>query len=261
MLAPALWAQTLVDDQADLLDMAAEQRLLAQLGLLRVRSEVDFRVITMQSRPPGATSDEAYATALFTERGIGAETEGKGILLLLLLKDRFAWIELGGQYGDRFDPVAQEIMDGDMLPLLREGAYGAALEQAVPQIIERIANGTPPSGTNWVPGAVVAGFAALMFVPVVTSWRKRRALRRRPCPRCNQRELSYKDTVLRPATTELGGTGDRHWSCRHCGWSEVVPYTTGRLPTRRRHRSLGSGTLGGGSSGGGSSGGGASGRW
>lgn len=85
-----------------------------------------------------------YANKLFENngRGIGERGKDNGLLILLALKERKVWIEVG--YG-----LEQWITDGysgqtsrnDMVPEFREGRYGAGLRAGAERIIGRIAQG------------------------------------------------------------------------------------------------------------------------
>ena len=85
-----------------------------------------------------------YATKLFENggRGIGEKGKNNGVLILLALKQRKVWIEVG--YGleewitDRF---AGETSRQYMVPEFRNGSYGTGLLVGTARVVGRIAKG------------------------------------------------------------------------------------------------------------------------
>src|SRR4029453_16331878 len=98
-------------------------------------------VVTVPTGEPYADARE-YAVKLFENRGRGIGQKGKdnGLLILLALKERRVWVEVG--YG-----LEQWITDGFsgetsrevMAPEFRNGRYGAGLLAGTERIIGRIA--------------------------------------------------------------------------------------------------------------------------
>ena len=73
-----------------------------------------------------------YANRLYGEWGIGKKGEDKGVLILLALRERRIRIETGyGVEGILPDGLVGAILDKDVLPYLKEGDYGRALDNAV----------------------------------------------------------------------------------------------------------------------------------
>jgi uncharacterized protein len=85
-----------------------------------------------------------YATKLFENlgRGIGDKGKDNGLLILLSLKERKVWVEVG--YGlepwvtDRFAGETSRLV---MVPEFRRGGYGAGLLAGTGRIVGRIAQG------------------------------------------------------------------------------------------------------------------------
>ena len=104
-----------------------EQKTGAQMAIVTVRS-LD------------GESVEDYAVDLFKQLGIGAKKDNRGILLLLAPNDRKYRIEVG--YG--LEPVINDARAGDagraMVPFLRQGDYGDAVETAAWQLAKYIAD-------------------------------------------------------------------------------------------------------------------------
>jgi len=104
-----------------------EQKTGAQMAIVTVRS-LDGEII------------EYYAADLFKRLGIGSKKDDRGVLLLLAPNDRKYRIEVG--YG--LEPVINDARAGDtgraMVPFLRQGDYGDAVEIAAWQLAKYIAD-------------------------------------------------------------------------------------------------------------------------
>lgn len=263
-----------VSDFAGVLDDAAEARLTERLTALRRDDRVEVAVVTLDRLADhGGAALEPFATALFNAWGIGDATRNDGILVLLVVGDRAARIELGAGWPPVWDNRAQRVMDVAMVPAFAKGDYAEGLEAGVDglanYLIRPYRDGTPVQGTEGMPDVPGGGWGAdlLAFLAFVAAgfawvgWRGRAGLgdvlaRVRPCPACGGRGVVVdRATVTEPGeTTEGAVTITRR--CPSCGWhrdrGEVVPSLA-----RQRARSSGGGGFGGGRS----SGGGASGRW
>ncbi len=104
-----------------------EQKTGAQMAIVTVRTldgeDVDY-----------------YAADLFKQLGVGSKKSDRGVLLLLAPNDRKYRIEVG--YG--LEPVINDARAGDagraMVPFLRQGDYGDAVEIAAWQLAKYIAD-------------------------------------------------------------------------------------------------------------------------
>ena len=107
--------------------MELEQKTGAQLAIITVRS-LDGQSV------------EYYAVDLFRQLGIGSKKGNRGVLLLVAPNDRKYRIEVG--YG--LEPVINDARAGDagraMVPFLRQGDYGDAIETAAWQLAKYIAD-------------------------------------------------------------------------------------------------------------------------
>lgn len=100
-------------------------------------------VVTVPAVEPYGDIRE-YAVKLFENhgRGIGSRGQDNGLLILLAVRERRVWVEVG--YG-----LEQWITDGfagqtsreDMVPSFRNGRYGEGLLNGTARIVERIAQG------------------------------------------------------------------------------------------------------------------------
>ncbi len=116
-----------------------EQKTGAQLAIVTVRSLEGESV-------------ETYAVDLFKQLGVGSKKDNRGVLLLLAPNERKYRIEVG--YG--LEPVINDARAGDagraMVPFLRRGDYGGALETGALQLAKYVADdsgvtlsGQPPT--------------------------------------------------------------------------------------------------------------------
>lgn len=162
-------------------------------------------VVTVRTVEPYADI-RAYAVKLFENhgRGIGSRGQDNGLLILLAVKERRVWVEVG--YG-----LEQWITDGfagqasrqDMVPAFRDGQYGQGLLNGTARIVARIAQGRNvtltglPQSPRRVaqPGGIPLWAVILVFLIIV--W------------------------MSRSAGGPGGGRNVRRWG-RHGGWSSGV---------------------------------------
>jgi uncharacterized protein len=128
-------------------------------------------VATVPTVEPYADIRE-YATKLFENggRGIGEKDKDNGLLILLALKERRVWIEVG--YGLEqwiTDGYAGETTREYMTPAFREGRYGAGLLAGMTRIAGRIAQGrnVQLTGVEIPPEPVRGGGPQLSFSWIV----------------------------------------------------------------------------------------------
>src|SRR5437867_2887959 len=132
-----------VNDFAHVIDESSARELDRMIRALKAASGDVVIVVTVPTIEPYADIRE-YATKLFENggRGIGEKGKDNGLLILLALKERRVWIEVG--YG-----LEQWITDGFsgetsrdvMSPEFRNGRYGPGLLAGTERIIGRIAQG------------------------------------------------------------------------------------------------------------------------
>lgn len=114
-------------DQAGAL--SADDRADLQRTIWALERDTGAEVGVLVARTSGGASTEGYARRVFDRWGIGKRGRDNGVLVLLLIEDRQAWIEPGRGYAHRLDPGG--ILDREMVPLLKEGRPGAAVCAAV----------------------------------------------------------------------------------------------------------------------------------
>jgi uncharacterized protein len=149
LLAGVLSAQSLpaitgpVNDFAKVIDPSSAAELERMIRTLQAATGDVVVVVTVPTVEPYADVRE-YAVKLFENqgRGIGEKGKDNGLLILLALKERRVWVEVG--YG-----LEQWITDGYsgetsrevMAPEFRNGRYGPGLVAGAQRIIGRIAQG------------------------------------------------------------------------------------------------------------------------
>lgn len=132
-----------VNDLADVVDASIEQQLDRLSRTLQAATGDVIIVVTIPTIEPYADIRE-YAVKLFENqgRGIGQRGRDNGALMLLAIKERRVWIEVG--YGLEqwiTDGFAGETSRDYMTPDFREGRYGAGLLKGAQRIAGRIAQG------------------------------------------------------------------------------------------------------------------------
>jgi uncharacterized protein len=132
-----------VNDFAGVVDAASAARIDRTIRALQQATGDVVVVATIETVAPFADIRE-YAVTQFENngRGIGEKEKHNGLLVLLAVKDRKVWVEVG--YGlEEFitDGYAGETSRQFMAPAFRRGDYGGGLEAGVARIVARIAQG------------------------------------------------------------------------------------------------------------------------
>jgi uncharacterized protein len=132
-----------VNDVAHVIDAASAQTIEQLSRALKDATGDVVVVVTVPTVEPYADIRE-YAVKLFENHGRGVGEKGKdnGALILLAVKERRVWIEVG--YGLEqwiTDGFAGETSRDDMVPDFKNGQYGAGLAKGAARIVARIAQG------------------------------------------------------------------------------------------------------------------------
>ncbi|MCB1339074.1 MAG: TPM domain-containing protein [Maritimibacter sp.] len=254
-----------LNDQAEVIDEAAEARITQDLQALADETGVQATVLTLRSRwgYPGETLEE-FATGLFNAWGIGDASRNDGILVLVLVDDREMRVELGSGYAAGYDAVAKEIIDTEFIPAFGRNDFSGGIERGTGAVIARIAReqaaGNVPAPVADTDGDTSGGLVGGIFAALFALLAGGRVFGRRitdrfsRCPSCGERGIHSHRETLQRATRTSTGRGEKTVTCPHCGYENTSSYT---IPRITRSSSSSSGSFGGGSS----SGGGASGRW
>ena len=132
-----------VNDFANVLDPTSEAEIERRILELKQVSGDVVVVATTDTFAPYADIRE-YAVKMFENRGrgIGAKGKDNGLLILLAIKDRRVWIEVGYDL-EQFitDGYAGEISRTAMTPYFARGEYGPGVLEGTTRVVTRIAQG------------------------------------------------------------------------------------------------------------------------
>lgn len=127
-----------VTDLAGVISPGKRASLEALCGELEQKTGAQMAIVTVRSLD--GESVEYYGVDLFKQLGIGSKKDNRGVLLLVAPNDRKYRIEVG--YG--LEPVINDARAGDagraMVPFLRQGDYGGAIETGAWQLARYIAD-------------------------------------------------------------------------------------------------------------------------
>ena len=130
-----------VNDFANVIDPGSEQRIDALIRSLQQATGDAVVVATVDTFAPYGDIRE-YANKLFENggRGIGQRGKDNGLLIVLAVRDRQVWVEVGYDL-EQFitDGFSGETSRQYMAPEFRAGNYGAGLLAGVERIVSRIA--------------------------------------------------------------------------------------------------------------------------
>ena len=132
-----------VNDFAHVIDATSAAEIARMIRVLQAATG-DVVVVATVPAIEGNGDIREYAVKLFANngRGIGVKGKDSGLLILLALKERRVWVEVG--YGLEqwiTDGFAGETSRQVMTPEFRTGQYGAGLRLGTERIIGRIAQG------------------------------------------------------------------------------------------------------------------------
>ena len=154
-IPPTPSAGDFLHDLAGLLSTEEQASLRTQQKEVFQRAQVPIVVVTvldMNAYVPGSTSIEAFARLWFNTWGIGSQRHNNGILVIVSRNDRRARIELGAEWGRRWDNYAQQVMNDRMVPRFKAGHYGAGLIRGVEALARAVQIG--PKGEPPPPNAL-----------------------------------------------------------------------------------------------------------
>jgi uncharacterized protein len=129
--------QGYVNDFAGVIDAGSKQQLTQLCQELDTKADAQIAVVTIHTLE-GDTAED-FANRLFAKWGVGPKGKDRGVLILLAVDDHKYWTEVG--YG--LQPILPDGKVGgfgrQMLPILRQNQYGAALLQMTGQVAAVIA--------------------------------------------------------------------------------------------------------------------------
>jgi uncharacterized protein len=132
-----------VNDLAHVIDADHAREMDRMIRALQAASGDVVVVATVPTIEPYGDIRE-YAVKLFENhgRGIGQKGKNNGLLMLLALKERRVWIEVGYDLEQWItDGFSGETSRNVMTPEFRNGRYGAGLHAGLERILGRIAQG------------------------------------------------------------------------------------------------------------------------
>lgn len=122
-----------VDDFASILTPAEKASLEERCRQLREKTGAQLAVVTLKSLEGGQIDD--FAVRLFKQWGIGEKDQRNGVLLLVVIQDRKARIEVGyGLEPILPDALAGRILQEQLFPAFKQQRYADGLNAAVDKI-------------------------------------------------------------------------------------------------------------------------------
>jgi uncharacterized protein len=126
-----------VNDFAGVLDPATQAQLNALARELQDKAHAQIAIVTVKSLEDRPIED--FAVELFKAWGVGGKSDNRGVLILLSSGDRRYRVEVG--YG--LEPILPDGKVGgfgrEIVPLLKENNYNAALSLLTTRIVQTIA--------------------------------------------------------------------------------------------------------------------------
>lgn len=128
--APRGW----VNDVAQVLDTATEEKLRALLADLEHRTTIEMAVVVVPSTAP--LTPKQYVTELYNRWGVGKRGADNGVMLLLAVQDRRVEVETGyGVEGILPDGRVGAIIRNTMLPHFRNNRWSEGLLAGVQELV------------------------------------------------------------------------------------------------------------------------------
>lgn len=126
-----------VSNPDGILSKETVDKLNKELYALERKSEVEVAIIAIQSIGQADYTEFAYQLANYW--GIGKANKSTGLLLLLVLDERAARIEVGnGLEGLLPDAVCERILQNYMFPAFKAGDYDSGFQAATQYITQRL---------------------------------------------------------------------------------------------------------------------------
>lgn len=264
------WQVNSINDFANVLTSDDTRELDQALIKLFDETDVEGTVVTLQNRARYGGTDglEPFATRLFNHWGVGDAARNDGFMVLVLVDDREARIELGAAYPKEADILAQDIMRNVMIRDFRDDRMSEGIRRGTLAVIDSIARpvaaGEPvrapkEGGIPLIPGLIGFGIFAFVIGQIIRKNIRGASGVPRRCPRCKGSGLiEDKEPQLSTDPSIDAALGPTYWvRCPACGWKDGFR----RHDSSSGFRSRSGGGRSGGFGGGRSSGGGASGRW
>lgn len=131
---PTLAASLRLVDSADLLSDAEESALLSELD--RVSAELNFDVVVVTTDDTEGLSTMEYADDFFDYNGYGYGADRDGILLLIDMQNRVAWMSTSGYGITAFTDAGIDYILAQFKDTLSDGEYNDACTLFVEKCVD-----------------------------------------------------------------------------------------------------------------------------
>ncbi|MCP4681962.1 MAG: TPM domain-containing protein [Desulfobacterales bacterium] len=157
----------LVNDFADVIPNAHEQRIRAVAAELLQKTQIPVIVVTMPDI--GGEEYNDYANRLYSAWGIGKKGQDEGVLIFVTIKERKMRIETGyGVEGMLPDGLVGEIRDQYMLPYLKQNKFGEGILNGTMAVAQTIAKASGVKLTGEMPvKQIKRKRSGLSFLPLI----------------------------------------------------------------------------------------------
>ncbi len=126
--------QGYVNDFADLITAGDKAEITRYASELEKKTTAQVAVVTVKSTRPETI--QGFSVRLFDKWKIGQEGKDNGVLILVAVNDRKAWITTGyGLEGAIPDAVANRIVRETMIPYFKRGDFSAGIKQGAINVI------------------------------------------------------------------------------------------------------------------------------
>lgn len=163
----------LMNDFAGMLTSVQESRLEHKLEAFTRTTSTQITVVTVPNLSGHEVAD--YSVHVFNNWGIGQAGKNNGVLLLVALDDRKAWITTGkGLEGVLTDAKSARIFRNELRPAFRAGDYYQGIDNSVDAIIAVTKNeykADKNAGTHGIPPAAIILF--IIFIIFIISMFRR----------------------------------------------------------------------------------------
>ncbi len=156
-----------VTDTAGVLDSAARAQLDAKLAAFEQSRGAQIAVIVVPSTQPEPISD--FANRVGGVWKIGRAGIGDGVLIVVAVKDRRAWISVARALeGALPDIIATRITREQMGPQFAKGDYAAGINAGVDAVIRRVEGEGLPTPAGIPRDSVDAGESVMsLMIPII----------------------------------------------------------------------------------------------
>ena len=127
-----------VNDVAGIISASDRNAIANLIESLEQKTTAQIAVVTLKTTRP--ESVQQYSVRLFDQWKIGQKGKDNGVLLLVAVEDREAWITTGyGLEGALPDVIASKIVRDIMVPFFKEGQYSEGIRQGVIAVVSLVA--------------------------------------------------------------------------------------------------------------------------